>query len=332
MRTALVSLALLLTPALAFAQGDPRTPEEVERDAAKALDPAHAYASSWVKLFAIVVVDGGAVARPESPGLKSLYRFYEGQGFRMTAVLPDGHWGGLEYGDATDFVVDRWGYHAKRLGVTTRPTALVYDRSGKVTVYGSLADLERTLGETFGAGPRPFGSTARATPQRPADEARPRSEPAATTSKLPEPSAAKLALPAGAIAAVLDMADPNAADGKLRIEPRILRDLTEHLRISLASGGVQTVERSQIVAQMKSDSYKACYDESCQIPLGKALAASVIVRSRITRFAAKRCAVTAEVVDLKKEVAIGAAKADSNCSVESLVDAVADLARQLAGR
>lgn len=95
---------------------------------------------------------------------------------------------------------------------------------------------------------------------------------------------------------------------------------------------MQTVERSQIVAQMKSDSYKACYDESCQIPLGKALAASVIVRSRITRFAAKRCAVTAEVVDLKKEVAIGAAKADSNCSVESLVDAVADLARQLAGR
>ena len=83
-----------------------------------------------------------------------------------------------------------------------------------------------------------------------------------------------------------------------------------------------------LVQEEKARSYKSCVDQSCQIPLGKALAASHLMRSTIARFGTQ-CATNGELIDLRSEVTVAAGSARSSCDEEDLLYAVETLAEQL---
>ncbi len=126
------------------------------------------------------------------------------------------------------------------------------------------------------------------------------------------------------VVAVMDVEDVNAGSRK-GLSKSLVRNLGDQLRIFVAQNGLRTVDRSSQervfkdqLQRIKSDSYNACYDDSCQIELGKALAATHIRRSRITRFGS-RCVLNAEMIDLRAEVTIKAASARGGCEAEGFL-------------
>ena len=119
------------------------------------------------------------------------------------------------------------------------------------------------------------------------------------------------------------------------MDKSMLSALTDQIRVFLAARRVKVIDRGaqeaamkQIVDEEKKKSYGTCVDDSCQIPLGKALAASHILRSSVARFG-KACTTNGELIDLRREVTVAAASARSDCSAEQLLDAAERLAEQL---
>jgi hypothetical protein len=130
---------------------------------------------------------------------------------------------------------------------------------------------------------------------------------------------------ANAVVAVMNVEDINADLPDRAIDPSVLLNLGDQLRIFVAQRGVRTIDRGaqdqvlkEQISEVKKESYQECYDDSCQIELGKALAASHILRSRITRFGA-RCVLNAEVIDLRVEVTVTAASAQGDCEAEGFL-------------
>jgi len=120
-------------------------------------------------------------------------------------------------------------------------------------------------------------------------------------------------------------------------------NLTEYLRALLAaSGKYVVVDRGRQAKAMKSlvkkekkESYKACYDRSCQVPLGKSLAADHILLYSIMRIGTK-LVLKAEILDLASEASVEGAT--STCPAEPvqglddrIMVALDDIATQLGG-
>jgi hypothetical protein len=128
---------------------------------------------------------------------------------------------------------------------------------------------------------------------------------------------------------------PCGATGKATFDKNTLAALTDQIRVFLAERGARVVDRSQqeaalkgLVEEEKRKSYSACVDSSCQVPLGKALAASHILRSNVAKFG-KACSTNGELIDLRTEVAIAAGSSRTDCNEEELLYAAESLAEQL---
>lgn len=122
----------------------------------------------------------------------------------------------------------------------------------------------------------------------------------------------------------------DGADGEL------LYNVESQLRVNLAKEGLRTVDRGAQEAALKAqvtalqaESFRECYDEACQVDLGKALAASHLLRSRVARFGS-RCVLSGELIDLSLEVSIAAGSVHGLCGPESFLDMSAQLATELA--
>jgi hypothetical protein len=76
--------------------------------------------------------------------------------------------------------------------------------------------------------------------------------------------------------------------------------------------------------------FKACYDEGCQIALGKALSAQKTLSAKL-RHIGKKCVATATLYDLKTETTERAASIETDCTPESLMGGIRQLATELAG-
>lgn len=143
----------------------------------------------------------------------------------------------------------------------------------------------------------------------------------------------------GWIIAVMDVVDANADDPKRSLARGLVRDLGDQIRVFVAEQGLRTIDRGsqeralkERIAAMKSESYKSCYADSCQVELGKALAASHILRTHITRFGHK-CVLNGELIDLKTEVTSAASSAQGNCEAEGFLTMGEQVAKSLvAGR
>ena len=143
-----------------------------------------------------------------------------------------------------------------------------------------------------------------------------------------------LAGPAGAdeeavIVAVFDM--ENKGSG---LDAKVLVNLTDYLAVLLTEAGYQVIPRDQLRArlkQQKKESHKACHDQSCQVEMGRELAAQKSLSTQIFKIG-KQCRLTATFYDLKRAATDKAVKVKSDCTEESLGEALEVLALKLTGK
>ena len=135
--------------------------------------------------------------------------------------------------------------------------------------------------------------------------------------------------PRRAIVAVFDVHDASG-----RFDKEMLGQLTVYLGTALMkTGQYKIIPRDQLRSRLleeKKGSYSKCVDESCQIELGKAVAAQKSLATQLLRVGDK-CAVTANLFDLKTETAEKGAMAKTGCTPDDLLAAMEQIAKQLSG-
>jgi hypothetical protein len=129
------------------------------------------------------------------------------------------------------------------------------------------------------------------------------------------------------IVAVFDIQDTT---GNIGTQDQV--KFTNYLGTLLAqTGKFKVVPRDQLRARLfeeKQGTYKQCYEESCQIELGKALAAQKTLATTVIRVG-NRCAVTANLFDLRTETAEKGALVHTGCTLNELLNAMPLIAGQL---
>lgn len=131
----------------------------------------------------------------------------------------------------------------------------------------------------------------------------------------------------GPIVAVFDL----RAEAKGFGHRRLLK-LTDYLATLLAENGYRVVPRSQVRArllQAKKESYRNCYDTSCQIELGRELAAQKVLRGTISVVGGK-CHLLLDLYDLKKAVSEKALVLPHRCNEKDTLRALRRAAARLA--
>jgi hypothetical protein len=130
------------------------------------------------------------------------------------------------------------------------------------------------------------------------------------------------------IVAVFDVEDPTQM-----FEAAERAQLTEYLVAALAATGrFHVVPRDILRAKLiryKARSFEACFDTSCQIELGKALAAQQSLATRIIALE-DRCILTASLYDLKTETTICGSSVGIGCDARSLFGGLTTLSGEIA--
>ncbi len=124
-----------------------------------------------------------------------------------------------------------------------------------------------------------------------------------------------LSAAAGTATAKPKVAVMELSDQTRSVNAGLRESLTDALRSNLAQSGRfvvidkgrQAAALKRLVAEQKKESYKACYASSCQIPLGQALAADTVLRTKLTRVGSSYLLI-GELVDLAKEAVTHAAQ------------------------
>ncbi|MBW1809003.1 MAG: PEGA domain-containing protein [Deltaproteobacteria bacterium] len=128
------------------------------------------------------------------------------------------------------------------------------------------------------------------------------------------------------IVAVFEMQDRGSG-----FDQEALNKLTAFLSARLTEGGFQVIPQDQIrkrLTEQKKDSYKACHDQSCQIELGRELAAQKTLSTQILKIG-ETCQVTATLYDLKKSTAERAATAGGACKEDLMLKAIVEISAKL---
>jgi outer membrane protein OmpA-like peptidoglycan-associated protein len=145
----------------------------------------------------------------------------------------------------------------------------------------------------------------------------------------PDTTPAPAALVAPSVLAVFDVADDSGG-----LTPVEARQLADYLAARIATlPATRVVPREQLraaLATAKAESYQSCFDESCQLELGKAVSAQKSVATKLLRVGGA-CALTSVVFDLVTETTERAASTPTDCAPEALLVGLDELARQLGG-
>ncbi|HOE82517.1 MAG TPA: SUMF1/EgtB/PvdO family nonheme iron enzyme [Myxococcota bacterium] len=99
-----------------------------------------------------------------------------------------------------------------------------------------------------------------------------------------------------------------------------MANLNDYMYGRLASAGFKLTPQSQVrerVVDLKRGSHKDCYDQSCQIELGKAVAADKSLSSRLIKIG-DVCALQSQIYDLKTETTDAGAEAEGPCTVAGI--------------
>jgi hypothetical protein len=128
-------------------------------------------------------------------------------------------------------------------------------------------------------------------------------------------------------------------DQSEKLTEKIKDSATILLRMHLSSSGQfividegrQKKMLMQIVKEQRKESYKMCYDDKCQIPLGQALSADTILRSTVTELGGT-FSIGVELIDLAKEAITKAANAEFDGTEEGIAEAVKKIAYDLTVR
>ena len=128
-------------------------------------------------------------------------------------------------------------------------------------------------------------------------------------------------------------------DQSEKLSERIKDSATILLRMHLSSSGQFIVIEEgrqkkmlmKIVREQRKESYKMCYDDKCQIPLGQALSADTILRSTVTELGGT-FSIGVELIDLAKEAITKAANAEFDGTEEGMAEAVKKIVHDLTVR
>ncbi len=121
----------------------------------------------------------------------------------------------------------------------------------------------------------------------------------------------------------------------VKLETDLIGNLTEYLGTSLSECAVYRVMppgdiRSALMQKTK-ESYKKCFDQKCQIELGRELAANKMISSSILKIG-DSCVVTSRVYDLKTKTAELSAKVEGKCGVNELLASLKEVARKICAK
>jgi len=118
----------------------------------------------------------------------------------------------------------------------------------------------------------------------------------------------------------------------LKLERGLLDNLTEYLAVAVAEDGVFTIvppgDIKRALVERKRASYRECYDQSCQIELGRELAASKSLATSILRID-RTCVVTAVLYDLGRQASDATAKVEGGCKPRDLMTSLASVAARV---
>ncbi len=121
----------------------------------------------------------------------------------------------------------------------------------------------------------------------------------------------------------------------LGLEPAQRDRLTDYLcSLMAAEPRFQVVPRAQVKDRLRAataDSYRVCYDQGCQIEIGRELAAQKTLSAQVLRLGAQ-CKVSLTLYDLKRASSDGAANESGGCGEEALVASVERALATLLGR
>ena len=119
------------------------------------------------------------------------------------------------------------------------------------------------------------------------------------------------------------------------LSEKTLSDAAEYLRSAFANSNkflliAKERQEKAMINEMKKESYKACNDKNCQIPLGQALSADTILRTTINFFGGIYT-ITSEFIDLAREATVIAAKQKFDGSERSLMEALDKIEEKITG-
>jgi formylglycine-generating enzyme required for sulfatase activity len=121
----------------------------------------------------------------------------------------------------------------------------------------------------------------------------------------------------------------------VQLEESTLQNLSDFLADRLAATGrFLIVPRDQLrkrLTEQKKKSYKACFDQSCQIELGRELAAQKSLASRVMKLGSK-CVVSVTLFDLRKAATDRGATAEGGCDVDGIMASIKGVAAKLGGK
>lgn len=134
------------------------------------------------------------------------------------------------------------------------------------------------------------------------------------------------------VVVVFEIEDERARSQRLSDEKT--EALTDFLRSQLAAGGRFQVmppgEVQQALRARKAESYKACYDEACQIEVGKELAAEKSLATKIARIGTS-CLITSTLYDLARATTETSAPHRGACKDDDLLEGLERIASLLRG-
>jgi formylglycine-generating enzyme required for sulfatase activity len=115
----------------------------------------------------------------------------------------------------------------------------------------------------------------------------------------------------------------------------VLERLTIYLASKLSESGEYEVvpqdKLKEALTAKKKESYKGCYDQSCQIDVGKELAADKALSTQVMKVGTK-CMVTCNLYDLKKSTSGRAATAEGKCTEDGINTSLKQAAAKLTAK
>lgn len=141
------------------------------------------------------------------------------------------------------------------------------------------------------------------------------------------------ALPVGAEPAVVAVFDLEVTG--LRLDRGTQESLSEVLFSKVAAlPGFTVIPRSDLKTRLsaqKKESYRECYDQSCQIEIGKELAAGKLLSTKILKLGSE-CTVSTVLYDLRTAATEAAADATGSCKPSALAKTVGVAITSLGGK
>jgi hypothetical protein len=120
----------------------------------------------------------------------------------------------------------------------------------------------------------------------------------------------------------------------IKLDADVLASITTYLASKLSESGVYEVvaqdKLKQALAAKKRESYKECYDQSCQIQIGQEVAADKALSTQVMKVGTK-CSVASNLYDLKKSTSGKAATTRGECSEDGISASIDVLVAKLCG-